>query len=427
MIGLGTVGSGVAKLLSQQADHIRAHTGHDFRIKWVIVRDPHKQRPDLPPDAEVAIDPQACLKDPEVSVIVELMGGVDPAFDWIAAALRAGKHVITANKAVLAERGRELFDIARQCDRVICFEAAVAGGIPAVAAVGQDLAANRIESITGILNGTSNFILTAMLREQLGYDEALQTAQSLGFAEADPTMDVDGTDAAQKLALLVRLAFGSHCQWDQIQRQGIDGLESADIHFAAELGYVIKLLAVARDHGASVVARVTPTLVHAEHPLAQIHNETNAIKVVGHAVGASLFCGKGAGQMPTASSVVADLMDLAIGRAERTFPALRLWDDREAAAAFDPAARMQNRFYLRLALSDQIGSLAKIASILGRHGINISSVIQHETTEGEIGAAVPLIVMTHVADEVAVQAALTEIDQLDIVARPSICLHVEDD
>lgn len=424
MIGLGTVGTGVAKLLAEDAQHVRIHTDADFAIKWVVVRDPSKNRELVPKGATVTTDLEQVIGDPDIEIVLELMGTVEPARTILLRCLRAGKHVITANKAVLAEHGREIFRVAHENDRVVCFEAAVAGGIPIVASVGQDLAANRIHSITGILNGTSNYILTAMHRDGYSYETALKQAQERGFAEADPTLDVNGTDAAQKLSLLARLGFSSFVPANEIRRQGIDTLDAVDIRFAKELGYVIKLLAVARIQEGKVVTRVAPMLVPADHQLAQIHGEYNAVRVVGHAVGDTLYSGKGAGMMPTASSVVADLMDLTIGRALRTFPSLRLWEETPPGPPFATDGTMQNRFYLRYSVADRPGVLAQMAGILGQHGINISSVIQHETGEPFSGTAVPLIVMTHLADEGAVLAALEETDRLDVVQAPTVCLHV---
>lgn len=426
LIGLGTVGTGVARLLIEHREHLRDQCGADLELKWIAIRDPRKPRTLLPESARITTDLDVIVDDPEVEIAIELMGTIQPALEAMTALLRSGKHVVTANKAVIAEHGRALFDTARSVERAVCFEASVAGGVPIIAAVGERLAANRILSLAGILNGTSNYILSAMHDEGLGYQTALGQARQKGFAEADPTLDVDGTDAAQKLAILARLAFQSRVDASRISRRGIDRLAEVDIRFASELGYVIKLLAVAQRSDGELLARVAPTLVQKNHPLGQVRGEYNAIQVVGNAVGDTLYFGKGAGMMPTASSVVAGVIDLVVGRAQKTFRSLRLWEENPPGAHCRHDAFLKSRFYLRYSIVDQPGALASIAGILGRHGVSIASVIQHEIPEEESGAAVPLIVMTHVADETAVREALLETDQLPIVREKTVWLHVAD-
>jgi homoserine dehydrogenase len=424
MIGLGTVGTGVAKLLTQRPDHLRSIGVGPLQLKTVVVRDPAKVRGVDLGSARITSDFDSIVADPQIDVAIEVMGGIEPARSRIAALLQAGKHVVTANKAVLAEHGRELFEIARQADRAILFEASVAGGIPILAALAETLSVNRIQRISGIVNGTCNYILTAMHERAIPYAQALTQAQHLGFAEADPTLDVNGSDAAQKLAILARLAFQSRVDWRSIRRTGIDQLHSMDIQFAAELGYVIKLLAEGEVAGGKLSLQVTPKLVHKSHPLAQIRGEYNAVRVEGDAVGDLLFSGKGAGEMPTASSVVAGVVDLATGRGQQTFRALGLWDADPPGPAFVPSAHAQSRFYLRFTISDRPGTLARIASILGEHGISIASVIQHETPENEPGQPVPLIIMTHEAQDGPVRQSLAEADRLEIARAPSVCLPV---
>lgn len=392
----------------------------------MVVRNPDKPREVRVPDAQYVSDLQPALDDREVRVGVELIGGVEPAFEVIRRLLEAGKDVVTANKAVLAARGRELFDIARRHERTVCFEASVAGGIPILSVVSESLVANGITRIQGILNGTSNYILTAMQEDSRSYHEALRQAQERGFAEADPTLDVNGQDAAQKLAILARLAFQSRVDPALVRCQGIDTLSPDDILYARELGYAVKLLAVAQSTGSKLYLRVSPTLVRADEPMGQVRGEYNAIEIEGDAVGDTFYSGKGAGMMPTASAVVGNLVDLAVGRAQETFRSLRLWEDSPPGPQFDPRASLKSRFYLRYTISDQPGRLAQITHILGKHGIGISSVIQHETGEESIGAPVPLIIMTHKADEGALQAALEETDAQQIVHEPTVCLHVSD-
>jgi homoserine dehydrogenase len=424
MIGLGTVGTGVAKLLTQRPDHLRALGVGPFQLKTIVVRDLSKTRGLELGQARLTTDFESILADPEIDAVIEVMGGVEPARSRIAAVLQAGKHVVTANKAVLAAHGPELFEIAHRADRAILFEGSVAGGIPILAALAETLCVNRIKSISGIVNGTCNYILTAMHERSLPYAEALRQAQQLGFAEADPTLDFNGSDAAQKLAILARLAFQSQVDWKTIPRVGIDQLHSIDIQFAAELGYVIKLLAEGEATSGKLSLQVTPKLVHTSHPLAQIRGEYNAVQVEGDAVGDLLFSGKGAGEMPTASSVVAGVIDLATGRGQQTFRAWRLWESTPPGPTFQPSHQSKSRFYLRFTISDRPGTLARIASILGEHGISIASVIQHETPENKPGEPVPLIIMTHEAQEAPLRQSLVEADRLEITRAASVCLPV---
>jgi homoserine dehydrogenase len=364
------------------------------------------------------------LADPETSIAVELWGGIEPARTVSLQLLEAGKHLVTANKALLAEHGPEIFDRAHELDRSVAFEASVAGGIPIIAAVGQSLSANQIVSITGILNGTTNYILTQMSETGQSYAVALRRAQELGYAEPDPALDVNGTDTAHKLAILAQLGFGCRVSTATIVRQGIDQVDAADIRFATELGYAIKLLAVARlSHGA-IELRVGPTLVRHHSPLAEVRGAYNAIQVVGDAVGDTLFYGRGAGQMPTASAVVADIIDTATGRARIAFQTLRLWSENGAALPILPPEQVNARYYLRFSVEDQPGVLGQIAQVLGGQRVSIASVIQHEAQDDDAGAVVPLVIMTHSATEASVSHALRCIDALPAVLAPSVCMRV---
>ena len=340
--------------------------------------------------------------------------------------LKSGKNVITANKALLAEHGRELFDCARSVGRTIAFEAAVGGGIPVIAAINQSLVANQIQSIHGILNGTSNFILTQMEDCGVSYADALAEAQKLGFAEANPAMDVNGSDAAQKLAILAHLAFGARVDWKVIPRTGIDTVDVTDMRYARELGYSIKLLAVAELVPEGLELHVSPTLVRQRSTLADVQGAFNAIRIVGDAVGRVFLHGLGAGQMPTASACVADLIDTLLGRTAITFRTLKLWsDDRESAVALRDAASVSGRFYVRFHVEDRPGVMAEITGILGRHQISIASVIQHETAE-ESGGLVPLVIMTHTTSEGAIREALQAITGLSAVRPGSVRLRVRE-
>jgi len=423
VVGLGTVGTGVVRLLLDHGDHIARHAGHTVRLEKVVVRDRSKPRDvDLP--AGILTDHlDEVTGDGEIRVVAQLVGGVEAARGIMLRLLESGKDVVTANKALLAEHGPELFDRARQLGRSIAFEASVAGGIPIVANIGQCLAANRIESLRGILNGTSNFLLSEMDSHDATYDTALAEAQRRGYAEADPTMDVDGSDAAQKLAILAQLAFGARVHWTEIPRIGIDTLEVVDVQHARELGYRVKLLATAQLVDDGLELHVAPTLVSVGTPLAEVQGAYNAICVVGHAVGPVFFHGLGAGPMPTASAVVADLIDTAVGRTAITFRTLGLWSERHDRVSPSNFANVSGRFYLRLQVEDHPGVMADVAGVLGRHRISIASILQREA-KGSRDQMVTLVIMTHNTTEGAMCRASEEIDRLSSTRAPSVRLRV---
>ncbi len=426
LLGLGTVGAGAARILLEQRDRIARRVGLSLELRHVVVRNPEKHRVSAVPLPLQTNDLERVCRDPKVEIAVELWGGVSPAREAILKLLEAGKDIVTANKALLAECGPELFDRAHQLGRSIAFEASVGGGIPIIAALSESLAANQITSVSGILNGTSNYILTEMTEHGESYATALSRAQELGFAELDPSLDVNGTDAAQKLAILAQLAFGSRVSTNQIVRHGIDRLDAADVRYAGELGYTIKLLATAKLTNDSIELRVARTLVRQHTPLAEVRGAYNAIRVVGDAVGDTLFYGRGAGQMPTASAVVADIIDTALGRAQLTFRTLRLWTDPdESALPIAPPDQIHGRYYLHFQAEDRPGVLAQITRVLGEHDISIASVIQHEADENHAAAAVPLVIMSHNAVEAKMQNAVQEIDSLQCVRPPSVCMRVE--
>jgi homoserine dehydrogenase len=310
--------------------------------------------------------------------------------------------------------------------RSIAFEASVAGGIPIITNIGQCLSANQVLSLRGILNGTSNFIVTEMEERGADYEAAVAEAQQRGYAEADPAMDVDGSDAAQKLAILAHLAFGARVHWNEIPRVGVDRLDVADMRYARELGYRIKLLAVAQLTDDGLELHVSPTLVRVGTPLAEVRQAYNAISVVGDAVGPLFFHGLGAGQMPTASAVVADMIDTAVGRTQITFRTLELWSQREARVELCDPDESRGRFYLRFNIEDHPGVLAEIAGKLGKRKISIASVIQHEPQEAGNQNIVPLVIMTHAASEGAARRAVEEIDSLDCVRAGSVRMRVLD-
>lgn len=427
LIGLGTVGGGVARLLHEHADRITRRAGRPIDVKWAVVRDLAKFREVPLPAARVTTDVRRVLEDPDIQIVVEMMGGTDPTLPIVLDALEAGKHVVTANKALLADHGPEIFAQARKFDRAVVFEGSVAGGIPIIQALGVGLAANQVQGLAAILNGTCNFILTAMTEGGLPYEIALKQAQELGYAEADPTLDVNGTDTAHKLAILAQLAFGVGIGTDRISREGIDKLHEADITYAGELGYTVKLLAMAKLSDSSLEMRVAPTLVKRGTPLAEVRGPYNAVRVVGDVLGDTLFLGRGAGAMPTASAVVGDLIDVAIGRAMLTFRAMNLWSGATSPLRLTPSTQVRSRYYLRFTIADRPGGLAALAKVLGSHAISIASVIQHDPgDDAPPGSPVPLVMMTHLAIEASLRDALAEIDRLDVVHAPSVCHWVEE-
>jgi homoserine dehydrogenase len=426
LIGCGTVGGGVARLLLEQPQRLAARAARRLDLRRVVVRNPAKPRGfELPPGI-LTTDLNAVLTDPTIQVAVELVGGVDFARRAIVDCLAAGKDVVTANKAMLATQGAEIFDAARRHGRAIAFEASVAGGTPIIAALAQSLSANQIVALQGILNGTSNFILTGMSEHGQSYAQALAEAQRRGYAESDPTLDVDGTDAVQKLVILAQIAFGVTVPVSAVDRRGIADLQEADIRFGRELGYTLKLLAEAWAREQQLALHVSPVLLRHSSPLAQVRGAYNAIQVVGDAVGDTLYYGQGAGQMPTASAVVADIIDMAVGRAQRTFQTLKLWSGNGGPITLRPATTVRSRFYLRALVTDRPGVMAEITRELADHQISIASVIQHEALDEQEGDTVPLVIMTHTAPTGNFRAAVAAIDRLGCVTAPSIYYPVAD-
>lgn len=415
LVGMGTVGTGVARLLLDHGDRTARHAGRTLWVQHIVVKDSTKLRDADIPAGLISTDLARLLQDTEVKVVAHLLGGLEPARTIMLQLLESGKDVVTANKALLAEHGPELFDRARQLGRTIAFEASVAGGIPIIANISQCLAANQILSLQGILNGTSNFIITNMQEQGIRYEDALLEAQRLGYAESDPTFDVDGSDAAQKLAILAHLAFGARVHWRQIPRRGIDHIQSNDLRYASDMGFGLKLLAMARMHAAGLELHVSPTLVPKGTPLAEVRSNFNAINVVGDAVGPVFFHGQGAGQMPTASAVVADMIDVAVGRAAITFGNLKLWSKQPPRVDLRDHAHTKSKYYFRFDVADQPGVLAQIAGILGRHQISIASVHQYDRDKDLTTETVPLVIVTHLALEHHTGLAQREIQNLEVV------------
>lgn len=426
IVGMGTVGSGVAKLLLQHGERLSRHAGQRLILAKAIVRDTAKVRGVSLPAGVLSNDLKQVISHPEIKVVAHLVGGVEPARTIMLQLLESGKDVVTANKALLAEHGQEVFDRARELGRSIAFDAAVAGGIPIITNIGQCLSANQITSLRGILNGTTNFIISRMEEQGTSYADAVREAQRLGYAEADPTLDVDGSDAAQKLAILAHLAFGARVHWTEIPRVGINSLDPADLRYAKELGYRIKLLASAQLTDDGLELGVQPTLVRIGRPLAEVREAYNAIDIVGDAVGRVFFHGLGAGQMPTASAVVADMIDTATGRSQITFRTLELWSNAPPRVLLADHTKVPGRNYFRFTIVDRPGVLAEIAGVLGCNQISIASVIQHEPQSSEGDQVVPLVIMTHSATDGSVQKALAEIDRLPAIRQKSVRMKVLD-
>ncbi len=423
LIGLGVVGAGVVRILKQRADYFRSIHGVAFDLRRIAVREISKSRDrDLPTDILTASASEV-IEDPEIQIVVEVMGGLDPARDLCLKALENGKDLATANKALLAEQGDDLFRAAARNGANIGFEASVCGGIPIIRSLTDGLAANRIQSIYGILNGTTNYILTRMTDDGGDFQTMLRRAQEKGFAEADPTMDIDGTDVAQKLALLCRIAFRVGLNPSHILKEGISHISPLDIDFARELGYTIKLLAIAKAIQNRIEARVHPVLVPSGALLANIKDEFNAVEIVGNAVGPQVLYGRGAGQMPTASAVVSDLLDLAERRLTGRSTGRATLADLPLADPIPPE-EVETSFYCRFTVFDQTGVLARIAHIFSEHKISIATVIQHGRSETEQGT-VPLIMTTHEAREASMRSAVQLIDRLPIITEPSQILRIE--
>ncbi|MCL2119323.1 MAG: homoserine dehydrogenase [Planctomycetaceae bacterium] len=424
LIGFGTIGTGVAKILLEHKERITRATGKNVELARICDKEMTRDRGIDLPEGMLTDHLDAILDDRSISVAIELVGGLDPARSIVESLLKSGKDVVTANKALLATHGSEIFDTARNCGRLIAFEAAVGGGIPIINAISTSLQANKLRQIQAIVNGTCNFILTAMEEKGTDYKHAVAEAQRLGYAEANPTLDVDGTDTAQKLAILSHLAFGVSPNWRDIPRVGIDTVEAVDIVYAKRLGYRIKLLAKADATPDGVELYVSPTLVRLHTPIAEMRDSFNIVKVVGDAVGEVVLLGRGAGEMPTASAVVGDVIDTVLGRAKMTFDTLQLWSkDRPAKTIKDPAD-IRGKNYLRFLVEDRPGVLAEISGILGHHGISIASVLQEET-DLEEGSPVTLIIMTHAAREGDTQAAIAKIDALPWTSGKTLRMRIE--
>jgi len=430
LLGCGTVGGGVVQLLRANASYLEARVGAPIDVVSVLVRDPEKDRVPELDRARLTTDPEVVLGDPSIDVIVEVMGGVEPARGLLTRAIDAGKQIVTANKMLLALHGGDLLERAKKRGVDLAFEGAVGGGIPVIRVLRDALASDTIASLSGIINGTSNYILTRMRADGLSFEAALKEAQKKGYAEADPALDVDGGDAAHKLVVLAMLAFGARLDGASIPTEGIRGVEPIDHEFAERFGYVVKHLAVAKEkaHGSGGDAsrgplelRVHPALVAKDAPLANINGVLNAIAIEGRALGPCLLSGRGAGDMPTAVSVVADVVDVAIakksGVAGQSTRAVRL-----APRDLGPMADVEARYYVRFSVFDRPGVLARITGALGERGVSIEQLVQQG--RGTTDVPVDVVMLTHESKEAAVQGALQAIGASDFVARPPRMIRV---
>ena len=404
---------------------IAGRSGVDIELAAIVDRSFERAKTLGLPESLFRTDLDEVLNDAEIDVVVELVGGLEFARDLIKRALEAGKHVVTANKALLAHHGAELFAYARERGLTIGFEASCGGGIPIIRAITDGLLANHIDAIYGIVNGTCNFILTEMIQKGESYREALSEAQRSGLAEADPTLDVQGVDSAHKIAIMTALAFGTVVDLNSIPVAGIDELDERDVAFGRELGYVVKLLAVAYRIDDGVVTWVRPAFISEEHPLARVNGPFNAVSVYGHVTGHTLYYGRGAGGAPTAGAVVGDIAGIASGVLPAIFAHTGFWPDRNRTDLRLPVEESSSRFYLRIMAQDRPGVLASISTVIGHHNISIASLRQDERAKRD--ELVPVVVTTHVCRERAVRDALAELDALSVTGDATVCLPIVDE
>ncbi len=427
LLGLGTVGAGVFKVLKRNQEEIRRRAGRGIEITVVSRRQLALATELVGPGVKVVSDPFDIIKDPDIDIVVELIGGHEVARRLVLAAIAAGKHVVTANKALLAVHGTEIFAAAHAKGVIVAFEAAVAGGIPIIKSLREGLTANRIEWLAGIINGTTNFILSEMRAKGLSFEAVLKEAQRLGYAEADPSFDVDGVDAAHKLTLMSAIAFGVPVQFDRAYIEGIAHLQGVDISYAEQLGYRIKLLGVTRRRPQGIELRVHPTLIPSKRLIANVEGPMNAVVVQADAVGVTLYYGKGAGAEPTASAVIADLVDvtrLHTADPDHRVPHLAFQPDALASTPILHIDEVVTSFYLRLIVTDQAGVLARITGILAEHSISIDALLQRESAEGE--AQTDVIILTHDTVEGRMNQAIQHMQSLSTVLAPIVRIRKEE-
>ncbi|QTD43996.1 homoserine dehydrogenase [Ottowia testudinis] len=439
LIGLGTVGAGVFEVLRRNREEIERRAGRAIRVAMVSRRDTAQARATVGDAAQVVADPREIIRNPDIDIVVELIGGKTQARELVLEAIAAGKHVVTANKALLAVHGTEIFEAAQQQGVMVAFEGAVAGGIPIIKALREGLTANRIQWIAGIINGTTNFILSEMRDKGLDFDVALKEAQALGYAEADPTFDIEGVDAAHKATIMSAIAFGIPVQFDKAYVEGITKLSATDIRYAEQLGYRIKLLGITkRREGEGIELRVHPTLVPSKRLIANVEGAMNAVVVNGDAVGTTLYYGKGAGSEPTASAVIADLVDvtrLATSDPQHRVPHLAFQPGAMRDVGVLPMDRVITSYYLRLRVKDEAGVLAQVTHILAESGISINAVLQREAddvagTDAGAGEPTPdhtdLIILTHETSEGTMNQALARMQALTAVLAPVVRIRKEE-
>ncbi|PKN36078.1 MAG: homoserine dehydrogenase [Deltaproteobacteria bacterium HGW-Deltaproteobacteria-19] len=427
LIGFGTVGTGVVRILQESADMLSRRLGAKIVLKRIADLDIESPRAASVDRNLLTTDAGIILSDPEIDIVIELVGGYEPARTFILQAVKNNKHVVTANKALLATHGDEIFRAAESAKVDIGFEASVGGTIPIIKTLKESLVANRILSILGIMNGTSNFILTKMTDEGKAFDVVLREAQALGFAEADPTFDIEGTDTAHKLAITLSLAYGKRVNLSDLYREGITRISEQDIEFARELGYRIKLLAIAIQRGQAVEARIHPTMIPSNHLLANVNGNFNAFHIVGDAADSVFLYGQGAGMMPTASAVIGDVVDISrqiLKGISCRVPHRTLGEDFLEDIRLVPFDEMTTNYYFRFTAADRAGVLSKISGILGEKNISIASVIQKGKKQG---GAVPVVMTTYKAREKDVREALEHIDRLDVVHGETIVIRIEDE
>ncbi len=427
LLGIGTVGSGTFKVLQRNQEEIRRRAGRGIEITMVADLDTARARAVVGEGVQVVNDARQVIANPEIEIVIELIGGYGIAKALVLEAIAAGKHVVTANKALLAVHGSEIFAAAREQGVIVAFEAAVAGGIPIIKALREGLTANRIQWVAGIINGTTNFILSEMRAKGLDFGVVLQQAQKLGYAEADPSFDIEGVDAAHKATIMSAIAFGIPVQFDKAYVEGITGLQAADIRYAEQMGYRIKLLGITKRREQGIELRVHPTLVPATRLIANVEGAMNAVVVQGDAVGTTLYYGKGAGSEPTASAVVADLVDitrLATADPDHRVPHLAFQPGMLAATPILPIDSVVTAFYLRLVVADKAGVLARITGILAENDISIDAVLQRESAEGE--KQTDLIILTHDTVEGRMMAALAQMQALPTVLAPIVRIRKEE-
>ena len=422
LLGMGVVGGGVARTLSEKGNKLGRLIGAPVTLEGVLVRDPTKSRSFDPPSHLVTTTVEDILGNPQVDIVVEVMGGRDPALDYILKSISLGKHVVTANKEVMAQHGPDILTLARKKGVQVLFEASVAGGTPIIAPLVRDLVANEIITIRAIINGTTNYILTRMSKEGVDFNAALKEAQGLGYAEADPINDVEGIDAAYKLAILATLAFRARVKDSDVYHEGITRLRARDFLYAQELGYAIKPLAIASKHDGEVQVRVHPAFVPADLMIAKVDGVLNAVEIETDLAGQVLFNGRGAGAMPTTSAVIADIVDIARNVVGNVLPPVPI--ELSEDVRIRPMAELETKYYLRLNVADRPGVLAQIASVLGDLGVSIASVIQKETDD--VAQRAEIVLMTHQASEESMQRALRQLEGLDVIDEVGNLVRVEE-